>query len=370
MHRAPVPPEAVVTSPATPPADQRADRQAPPKPRRDPFFDNAKYLAIVLVVAGHAAEAVRDVPLVRGLYVWTYLFHMPLFIVVTGYLSRRFTFSGGKARKLITNLAVPYVIFETLYSLYFWAVSGGKPLEISLLRSSYLMWFLLALFLWRLSTPVWQQIRWPLAIAVGISLLSYLDDLPRELTMPRLLGLLPFYVLGLSLRPAHFALLRRPAARVAGAVTLVAALIGVFVAGSRFPMEWLFWREDNADMGYSQVTGTLVHGFMLLAGTVLVFAFLAVVPARRSWYSAFGATTLYSYLLHGFVIKVFEHFGGYDIAWLHTVPGGLTVIAVGAVLGTLLCTRPVVRVTHRLIEPKMTWAFTPLRRPVTTPPKG
>lgn len=338
----------------------------PPKPARDPYFDNAKYLAIVLVVAGHAVEELRDVPLVRAAYVWVYLFHMPVFIVLTGYLSRRFTFSGGKARKLITHLAVPYVIFETLYSVYFWATSGGSGLEISLLRSTYVMWFLMALFLWRLSTPVWQQIRWPLAVAVAISLLSYMTALPRDLTLPRLLGLLPFYVLGLMLRPEHFEVLKRPAARILGALTLAGALGTSYLLGKRVKMDWIYWSHNHEALGLSNVTGTFLRAAMLLAATILVFAFLAVVPAWKTWFTGLGATTLYAYLLHGFIAQTVEKLGFYDIRGLHNVMGSATVAVTAGIIATVLCTPPVVRVTRWLIEPRMTWAFTPLRAPAET----
>jgi fucose 4-O-acetylase-like acetyltransferase len=344
------------------PETQAAEPAPAPRPR-DPFFDNAKYLAILLVVAGHAIEELRDVPLVRAAYVWIYMFHMPLFIVVTGYLSRRFTFSGGKARKLITHLAVPYVIFETLYSVYFWATSGGGHLEISLMRSTYLMWFLLALFLWRLSTPVWQQIRWPLAVAVAISLLSYMTELSRDLTLPRLLGLLPFYVLGLMMRPEHFELLKRPHVRILGALVLAASFGMIYLLGTRVRMTWIYWADNHEALGLSNVTGTFLRAVMLLTATVLVLAFLAVVPAWKTWYTALGATTLYAYLLHGFIAQSAEKLGLYDIGGLHTVVGAAVVAVTATVIATVLCTPPVVRATRWLIEPKMTWAFTPLRPP-------
>lgn len=334
---------------------------------RDPFFDNAKYLAILLVVSGHAIEGLRDVPAARAVYVFVYLFHMPVFIVLTGYLSRNFTLAGGKARKLITNLAVPYVIFETAYSVYFWSVSGGKPLEISLLRSSYVMWFLMALFLWRLSTPVWQQIRWPLGMAVGISLLSYMSELPAELTLHRLLGLLPFYVLGLMLRPEHFEQLKRPQARVLGAAVLTAGLALVATAGREMPIQWIYWNDHNESLGLGNVSGTLMRSGLLLASAVLVTAFLAVVPARRTWFTVLGATTLYAYLLHGFILQVLKTLGWYEIDGLHTVTSAAVVAGVAAVIATLLCTKPVVTATRWLVEPQMTWAFTPLRAPARIP---
>ncbi|MBA9007952.1 acyltransferase family protein [Thermomonospora cellulosilytica] len=330
---------------------------APPAKVRDPYFDNAKFLAIVLVVVFHAVESLRDVPAVRAAYVFVYLFHMPVFIVVTGYLSRGFTRSRDRTRKLVVQLLVPYAIFETLYSLYFWAVSGGKPLEISLQRSSYLMWFLLALFLWRLSTPLWQRIRWPLGVAVGVCLLAFMTDLPRDLTLPRLLGLLPFYVLGLMLRPEHFEPLKRPAARAAGALVLAAAFAGALTVGRGWTIDLIFWNDPHHALGMSNVTGTVVRTAMLLAATVLVFAFLAVVPARRTWFTGLGAATLYAYLFHGFIVQVLRTVDFYEIERLHTVTGAAAVGAAAAVMATVLCTRPVVRATRRLVEPDVNWLF-------------
>jgi len=79
---------------------------------RDPFFDNAKFLAIVLVVAGHAIESLRDVPIARSVYLFVYMFHMPAFIIIAGYFSKGFPASSDKVRKLITQLLVPFVVFQ------------------------------------------------------------------------------------------------------------------------------------------------------------------------------------------------------------------------------------------------------------------
>ncbi|MEW2359246.1 acyltransferase family protein [Spirillospora sp. NPDC029432] len=354
-------PAATATVPA--PAPEAAPAPAPKQRReRDPFFDNAKFLAILLVVIGHSLAYRLEVPAAKGLYMFIYMFHMPMFIVVTGYFSRNWTFAGGKARKLITNVGVPYVVFEIAYSLYDWTV-GRNKLEVSLLDPYFLTWFLCALFFWRLSTPVWQQIRWPLAVALVFSLLSYMSDLGDSLDIHRLIGLLPFYVLGLILKPEHFELLKKPAARVLGWVTLTAGLVLMYPAMGHFNRSWLYWKHPHEELGVGNVTGTAMRLAMFVAATVLVAAFLAVVPKRRTWYTKLGATTLYAYLLHGFITRLLEFTDWWDAEWLNTVPGLVLVIAGAAAAGTFLCSKPVVRCMSWALEPKMRWAFTPLRRP-------
>ena len=84
--------------------------------QRDAFFDNAKYLAIVLVAMGHVWEPLRsDSRAVTALYMTVYAFHMPAFIVISGYFSRSFDASPRKVKRLITGVAIPYVVFETAY---------------------------------------------------------------------------------------------------------------------------------------------------------------------------------------------------------------------------------------------------------------
>ena len=195
----------------------------PPRQQRDPFFDNAKFLAIVLVVIGHAWPPLRDESrFVAVADLWVYAFHMPLFILLAGYFSQRFSLGSRKARKLITSVAIPYIVFEVTWPLFGW-LAGGNELDFHLLNPDYAAWFLIALFCYRLSTPVWQQVRWPLALAVAISLLSGMEDLPSALGMSRMLGFLPFFVLGLLLRPEHFAWLRQPKVRVAAVALLAGA---------------------------------------------------------------------------------------------------------------------------------------------------
>ncbi|MBE9498737.1 acyltransferase family protein [Streptomyces sp. GKU 257-1] len=63
------------------------------RPARDPFLDNAKFLLIVLVVIGHSwpMGLVEGSRTVKAGYLWISSFHMPAFILLSGYFSRGFT---------------------------------------------------------------------------------------------------------------------------------------------------------------------------------------------------------------------------------------------------------------------------------------
>ncbi|TDD73215.1 acyltransferase [Actinomadura darangshiensis] len=338
------------------PASAGAAPGAPARKPRDPHLDNAKYLAILLVAAGHGLSGLRDVPFAATVWNFIYMFHMPLFVMVSGYLSKRFQLSDDKVARLAGSTLVPYLIFQCAYSLFAWGVDDRR-FQFDVLDPYYLTWFLLALFVWRLLTPVLRRLKYPLATAVLVCLLMYMTDVGSTLDIYRILGLLPFYVLGLTLSPEVIQIVRRPAVRIAGAAVLAAGFGLSFLTHDHMNARWLNWDASNADLGVDELTGTLMRMALLGTAIVLLLAFLAVVPSRRTWYSELGTATLYGYLLHGFLMRLFTFEGWHAFGWFDTIPGVLSMVLAGFVVVTLLCTAPVRRVTRWAVEPDMRALF-------------
>ncbi|MGK5696726.1 acyltransferase family protein [Streptomyces sp. URMC 128] len=334
---------------------------APPKQtgQRDAFFDNAKYLAIVLVAVGHAWEPLRDGSrTVSALYMVVYAFHMPAFIVVSGYFSRSFDASPGRIRRLVTGLAVPYVVFETAYTLFTRWTDQEPDRPVSLLDPLYLTWFLAALFIWRLTTPVWRRVRWPLPVALVIAMLATLSSsVGNDLDLQRTLQFLPYFVLGLLLKPEHFRLVRRRSARVLAVPVFAAAVVVAYWAVPRMSGAWFYHRDSAEELAAPAWYGPVMTLVTFGCSLVLVACFLAWVPGRRAWFTVLGGGTLYGYLLHGFVAQGSKFWGWYEPAWVHGPMGVAVVTVFAAVLVTALCTPPVRRVFRWVVEPEMTWAF-------------
>lgn len=348
-----------VPGPRTPMSAQK--RQPPadrPGKQRDSFFDNAKYLAIVLVAMGHAWEPLKgDSRILEGVYTVVYTFHMPAFIIISGFFSRSFDMRPDRLKRLITGVAVPYVLFETAYPLFKNAVDGSHE-PISLLDPWYLTWFLVALFVWRLTTPIWKLVRWPLPLAVGVAMLaSITPSIGDDLDLQRVLQFLPYFVLGLCMKPEHFQLVRRRSVRIASVPVFAVALAVGWWAVPRMNTAWFYHRDSAQELGAPWWCGPVMVLAMLGCSLVLTACFFAWVPRRRMWFTALGAGTLYGYLLHGFLVKLADYRGWFDHAWLHHPLGEIAVTVVAAAVVTLLCTRPVQRVFRFAMEPKMEWAF-------------
>ncbi|MEU6180234.1 acyltransferase family protein [Streptomyces coeruleorubidus] len=342
-------------------ASTSREAAAPPKQagQRDAFFDNAKYLAIVLVAIGHAWEPLRDGSrAVSALYMVVYAFHMPAFIVISGYFSRSFDASPGRIRRLVTGLAVPYVVFETAYTLFTRWTDQEPDRPVSLLDPLYLTWFLAALFIWRLTTPVWRRVRWPLPVALVIAMLATLSSsVGNDLDLQRTLQFLPYFVLGLLLKPEHFRLVRRRSARVLAVPVFAAAVVVAYWAVPRLTGAWFYHRDSAEELAAPAWYGPVMTLVTFGCSLVLVACFLAWVPGRRAWCTVLGAGTLYGYLLHGFVAQGSKFWGWYEPAWVHQPVGAVVVTVFAAVLVTALCTPPVRRLFRWVMEPEMPWAF-------------
>ncbi|WP_329249769.1 acyltransferase family protein [Streptomyces sp. NBC_01478] len=326
---------------------------------RDAFFDNAKYLAILLVAIGHSWEPLKGGDrALQGLYMVVYSFHMPAFIVISGYFSRSFDMSPARLKRLLTGVALPYILFEIAYSLFSRYANDDPHQRITLLDPLYLTWFLCALFIWRLTTPIWKLVRHPLPLALGIAMLaSCTPDMTDDFDLQRLAQFLPYFVLGLVLRPEHFRWVRRRAVRVLSVPVFVSALAVGYWAVPRMNAGWFYHHDSAQEFGAPWWTGPVMMLLMFGCSLLLTAGFCSWVPGRRTWFTALGAGTLYGYLLHGFLIKGAGYAGLYDHAWLHRPYGVALVTALAATAVTLLCTPPVRRVFRSVIEPDMEWAF-------------
>ncbi|WP_104105589.1 acyltransferase family protein [Nocardioides sp. 616] len=322
--------------------------------RRDPWLDNAKAILVILVVVGHAIVLLPYGDPKSRVYDFLYYFHIPAFVLVSGYLSRKFAWTPRHLTALVTTLVVPYVIFEWLMAA-FRVYVVGQPSSMEVLQPLWLnphwpMWYLVALVLWRLATPLLVRHWLMVPAAVAVSLAAGEVDL-ELFDLNRVLGLLPFFVIGLHLPRRGLELLQ---ARWTGLVGL-AVLAGIWWLTTRtddhWSTQWLYYRSSYDTLGVSLREGAEIRAQLILVGLAGTAAVLTLVPRRRSLLTAVGAYTMGVYLLHGFAIRYAEAQGVSD--WL---PGnGWTSVAItvaaAVALALFLGWPPVARRLLWLVDP-------------------
>jgi fucose 4-O-acetylase-like acetyltransferase len=316
---------------------------------RDPWFDNAKCLLVTLVVVGHSWTLLPSNWFHGSAYDFLYLWHVPAFVMVTGYLSRRFSWTRRDLRRLLTTVVVPYVVFEGLLAL-FRATVGGEHLERVWINPHWPMWYLAVLFLWRLATPLLRRLRHPVAVSVAVSLAGGWVGI-EAFDLDRAFGLLPFFTLGLIAEQRHIDALRSYGARVLGVAALATAVVVAFWFGGRIGNEWFYYRTAYAELGADWLMGPVLRLAFLAAGTALALAFLSLVPTRRLWLTGLGAASLVVYLGHGFFVLAAEYAGFEQWAGQHPVVSWPLATAAAVVVAVGLAWRPVAKRLDKVVTP-------------------
>jgi fucose 4-O-acetylase-like acetyltransferase len=316
---------------------------------RDPFFDNAKLVLVTLVVVGHTWTLLPDAPSSSPVYHFLYSFHVPAFVLVTGYLSRSFSYSRRNLTRLFTTVVVPYFVFESLLALFRGAV-GGEDLGRLYLDPHWPMWYLTALFLWRLATPVLLRIPYPMAFAVVVCLAGGVTT-GDTLDTARAMGLLPFFVLGLTMRREQFERLAAPRVRRLALGALAIGFVAAVFLAEPTSKEWLYWRASYGELGVPAPVGMLVRLGLLVVAGVLALSVLALVPRTQRWFTSLGAASLVVYLCHGFFVKAALYAGVGGWAAGDPVTAFVVLSAAAVLLSLALAATPVSRRLNVLVDP-------------------
>lgn len=321
---------------------------------RDPWLDNVKMVLVAMVVVGHSLVLVSGEGTNSQVYDFIYFWHIPAFVLVTGYLSRSFAWTRPKLWSLFCTIVVPYLVFEgaiTTFRAQFGDTDPGSgPLWLD---PHWPMWYLSATFLWRMATPILRKhwVALPLSVVASLLIGSQDAEWTTYLDLQRTLGLLPLFVLGLHLREADLARLKGRAAPWIGALVLV----GIFqLAGHTdewIATKWLWYSIPFADFGVDTLDGMWNRFRVLAVGLAGSLAVLSLVPRRRTWFTDMGAATLVVYLFHGFFIRYAEYAGYADWATQQGTWLIWPTMAGAVLLAVCLAAPPVARRLTVLVDP-------------------
>ncbi len=321
----------------------------PARKARDPWFDNAKMLLVTLVVVGHSWTLLPETWVVDRVYNWLYLWHVPAFVLVTGYLSRRFSYTRRDLRRLMTTVVLPYLVFEGLFALFRVHV-GGETLERLWLNPHWPMWYLSVLFFWRLATPGIRRVRFALPLAVGVSLVGGLVDL-ETFDINRALGLLPFFVAGVLADDRLVERVRSRVARRAALVVLPGGVVLSHLVESRLATEWLYYRTAYSALDAGPLEGMIIRLGLIVVAFAMAVTVLAWLPRAGGWFSALGAGSLVVYLFHGFFVKAAEYAGFAEWASDKALAAFTLATVVSVVLALTLSWRPVRKPLEKVVTP-------------------
>lgn len=262
---------------------------------RDERIDSVKYWLVVLVIAGHVfmRSEFSELNSCVVTWKWIYIFHMPLFIFISGYFSRKK--KKAELTASIWKLLEPLIVFQALTLLPRFIVKGFSFSAI--LTPWYVLWYLLSLIYWRLLIQIipdriLNNTKLILIVTFCVSILAGFLPFGRFLSIQRTLSFMPFFFLGYYMRGKNIYLPKKykPLSFL--------FLISVIAVPLFFPQ--FLGDLCHADP-YGSAYGALKRMFTFGLAVLMSVAFINVCP-NKPWIARQGRLTMQYYIYHALAI--------------------------------------------------------------------
>lgn len=278
--------------------------------KREYLFDNLKGMLIILVVLGHFIERYisKDEKL-RYIYEFIYIFHMPLFIFISGYFSKK---TSEIRKKSISNLLIPYLILNVLYYTYIYIIEGNH--KINLFNPGFTLWYLLSLFFWRFFLKDIIKINNKvLIIVLSISLglaVGLIENNEYFLSFARTISFLPYFILGYFCFRENIKEIRGRSRTISIVlICLIGILIPVVIEKYNIPYKVL-----HLVCGYKKCSfGNIAYGILFrlciyILSFIMSCSFINIMTSKKCILSRIGAKSMYIYAGHIYFIFAFKRF--------------------------------------------------------------
>lgn len=284
-----------------------------PNNQRDFLFDNLKAILLILVIFGHAIEFViyNSNGIVKYIYTALYIFHMPVFIFISGYFSKK-----HNTKKLI-SLILTYALWQELIYPFLLSIVTHKSFfdvyrPIYHPQASY--WYLLALIIWRALIPYLNKIKCivPLSIFISLTFGFYkLNFDLRYFALGRLIVFFPFFLLGYKCSQETIQKWRKDKRKVLNTIIFI-TIISLFTLlihslkkygvnperPNRILMPHYYYYQCYKSITLSFVMKVLLFVVQLLSIPLM----FKIVSSKPSFLSNIGRYSLPIYLLHMIVV--------------------------------------------------------------------
>ena len=273
--------------------------------KRDPYFDNLKFILILFVVLGHFTTLNLGNVQLASITNVIYSFHMPVFIFISGYFSKNI----NKQRKTeIDHLLFSYIVFELLNNIYAnYSHFGRASHTLHILTPTAQNWYLVGLLFWRTIAPYFNLFNHYVCFfsSLFFSLIIGFDEqLNSFLCLYRILYFTPFFILGYYC--ADFKIIFNKYLKYKNKLiviffisTSVIYLISSYNETIRINILYGY----NPYNGYkASVSNFIIRLIGFFSSTIISICFLYLVPTKTKYYTKFGRNTFNIFLLHQFII--------------------------------------------------------------------
>lgn len=235
---------------------------------------------------------------------------MPLFVYISGYFSCNLLKNEDRALKTL----IMFVVCQIAWIMFSAVVLNERGSALNWLIPGPALWYLIALAVWRGSLNILMRIKYVLIFSTVIAIFSILTGtLVPILAIPRIIGFLPFFLLGVySHQNSIFCTLYKKIP-LALAITVIPILLATsYFAVNYFGTNVLFVlfhnvSYDNINIEHWSIISILVLNILSYALAVvggLSVMRIAVSLKQRNVLIFLGKRTLPIYVLSGYVQNI------------------------------------------------------------------
>lgn len=293
-------------SAAAPPASPAvgSPRVSAPK-TRDWLIDNCRAVLIVLVVSGHIFMTYHgDTRVMAFLHYFVYLFHMPAFAFFSGYV---ITSPRRTADRTVHALLPLYLGMSVVHLVALRLFFGSWQWNIFIAPG--LLWYLLALMLWRVALPRIDRLKHPIVVAFALSLLAGLfTQIGTPFALSRTIVFLPFFLMGFYCpREWRHKVRELPWATAVLALALIASVAAWLTLTKYLPIgAFTAYSPYGALAHFSILRGMASRFIMLVCSAAAIFALARLLPERHTRVTFVGTHSLSVYVLQMYFIYAFQ----------------------------------------------------------------
>lgn len=262
------------------------------------------------VVFGHFIESVKNIYEFDLIYRFIYLFHMPAFIFISGFLTSG-KMNERKVNSILYTIVIPLIIFQVLFKLTSLLLLK-QEFKLQLILPYWGLWYLMSLFVWRLLILFFNNLKYPLQISLVISLLAGATSyLGHEWSLSRTFAFLPFFVAGYLFREINFEGLRLPNFNFKYFFVGVVSLVLFAYFTKNINVRFLYLYSSYSSVGTSLVEGGFLRLGQILMGGIGIYCVLSLpkIVLVNNFISDLGKYSIAPYILHMFVLVVANAYG-------------------------------------------------------------
>jgi fucose 4-O-acetylase-like acetyltransferase len=294
---------------------------------RSSVWDNARALLIFCVVLGHATDPLAKSGVVAAVNVLIYLFHMPLFVFIAGYFSKKMRHPGADFPKQRCAGFLLLIVAIKLAKVLIQNALSSRHFSFQFFNNSDATWYLMALIFWTALAFVLGHVRprvkpWVVLIVLFVcGVITGMDaQIGDTLGLSRILLNAPYFFAGLYFKPEWLETVRKTKYRIAAAAGLLILTCAVFRYTPFFAAlrPLLTGRAAFAAIpAISAGWGFLYRVGNYLLSTAMGLAVLLCVPARRiPLWTEIGRRTLQIFFYQSIFMPIATVFRGLSLLFI------------------------------------------------------